>query len=288
LGGLRAALFFASKTGGVVRISYSKYTAFLKNPERFRLYYMLGLTPEGDETPTLMNYGRRRGSCFHAMNEGIDRGLLLAKYGKEVVSRCEDMLEVVPDLGELDWVEREFEIPIGDGKHSINGRIDHRFVNRDGVRQPGDFKTTKGTRTKAEVRTYFGDLETSTQSHFYLRAEREWTETPTGLFTYHVIFDRKDKDHKPTYAPVELYVGPAEVDRTMAEVYAACEAIEFLQHTYGVEKPWPHSNNWPCSGDRSFCGYQEICGRMMPKGCVPPGFTSRYKEQIQADTGDGQ
>lgn len=232
-----------------------------------------------------MNLGRRRGRCFHELYEGIPREELVKTYGVELVRRCEDMRSVVPDLGQLDWVEREFEIPIGDGKHSIIGRIDHRFVNRDGVRQPGDFKTTKGTRTKKEVQEYFGELETSAQHHFYLRAEREFEPNHTGLFTYHVIFDRKDKDHKPTYAPVELHVGPSEVDRTMAEVYAACEAIEFLKQTYGEEKPWPHSNHWPCCGDRFFCGYQELCGRIIPKGCVPPGFTSRWKEQIQAEDG---
>ena len=267
-----------------MKISYSKYTAFQRNMERFRLFYMLGLTPEGDDTPTRMNMGRRRGSCFHALYEGTPRPTLVKLYGKDIVARAEAMREVVPDLGPMDWVEREFEIPIGDGKHSINGRIDHRFAGPD--YRVGDFKTTKGTRTKAQVNEYFGELQTSAQSHFYLRAAREFGE-PTNLFTYHVVFDKKDKDHKPQYARMDLEIGPAEVDRTMAEVYAACEAIEALQR-YGIEKPWPHSNNWPCCGDRGFCGYAELCGRIIPKGCTPPGFTSRYKEEILSETGDGQ
>jgi hypothetical protein len=263
-----------------LNISYSRYSAFLRNMERYRLFYELGITPEGDETPTMWNFGRRRGRCFHELREGqIPRAELVKEYGAELVARCEDLGEVVPDLGAVDWVERSFEIPIGDGKHSIVGRIDHRFINRDGVRQPGDFKTTKGTRTKKELQEYFQDLDNSTQHHFYLRAEREFEPSPTGLFTYHVIFDRKDKEHKPTYVPFEVpYMGPAQVDRTMSAVYAACETIEFLRE-YGVEKPWPDSRRWSF-GDEV---YREIAGRIIPKGCVPPGFTSRWKEQIQTE-----
>ena len=261
-----------------MRISFSKYKKFLDNQEGFRLFYMLGLTPEGDETPSMWNFGRRRGRCFHALMEGLPRPELVKEYGADLVNRCDDMREAVPAL-DMDWVERSFDIPIGDGKHSIIGRIDHRFVNRDGLRQLGDFKTTKGTRTKAQLQDYYRDLENSTQHHFYLRAEREYEEHPTGLFTYHVIFDRKDKDHKPTYVPLEInYVGPAAIDRTMAAVYAACEEIEFLTQ-YGIEKPWPDSRKWFFGSE----AYAEIAGRTIPKGAVPQGFTTRYKEQIQTD-----
>ena len=266
-----------------MRISYSKYTAFVKNPERFRLYYMLGLTPEGDDTPTNMNLGRRRGKCFHAIYEGTPEADLIKEYGRDLFNRANGMRAVVPDLGPMDWVEREFEVPILDGKHSINGRMDHRLKSTGGL---GDFKTTKGTRTKKEVIEYFGELETSSQHHFYLKAAASFGE-PTNQFTYHVVFDRKDKDHKPTYVPLVLppeYNGPASIERTMSEVYAACEAIEAMT-AYGIEKPWMHSNTWPCCGDRAFCGYAGICGRTIPKGCVPEGFTSRYKEQIQSEEG---
>ncbi len=266
-----------------MRISYSKYTAFLQNPERFRLFYILGLTPEGDETPSRMNMGRRRGRCFHSMYEGVPREELVKEYGADMVRRCEEMRAVVPDLGPLSLVEESFEVPILDGKHTIIGRIDHGF-RVDGAFRLGDFKTTKGTRTKKEVSEYLSELESSTQSHFYLKASAAMGH-PTDLFTYHVIFDRKDKDSKPKYVPVDIVVGAAEVERTMSEVYAACEAIEFLKHEYGEEKPWPHSNHWPCCGDKFFCGYAGLCGRIIPKGCEPEGFTYRWKEQIQSEDG---
>jgi hypothetical protein len=262
-----------------VRISFSKYKTFLDNQEKFRLYYMLGLTPEGDETPTMFNFGRRRGRCFHAISEGVPRAELIQEYGLDMVQRCLEMRRAIPDLGEMDWIEQSFDIPIGDGKHSIIGRIDHRFTNRDGVKQLGDFKTTKGTRTKAQTQEYFRDLDNSLQHHFYLHAERVLDTAPTGLFTYHVVFDRKDKDHKPTYVPLDVpYMGPAALDRSMAAVYAACEEIQFLTE-YGIEKPWPDSRKWFFGSEI----YAEIAGRLIPKGAVPEGFTSRYKEQIQAE-----
>ena len=195
-----------------MRISYSKYTAFVGNPERYRLHYELGLTPEDDDTPTRMNMGRRRGSCFHAIYEGVPRPTLVGKFGGELVKRAEDMAAVVSDLGELSHIEQEFEIPILDGKHSINGRIDHGFV-ADGSFRLGDFKTTKGSRTKKELQEYYGELETSPQSHFYLHAARV-LGFPTELFTYHVVLDRKDKDHKPTYVPLDLPpIGGATLDQ---------------------------------------------------------------------------
>jgi hypothetical protein len=271
-----------------LRISYSKYTSFLQNPEKFRLYYQLGLTPEGDETPTRMNMGRRRGSCFHEMSEAKSNGVfdeqlpaIVKKYGGDIVKRCNAMLSVVPDLGKMFLVEESFEVSILDGKHSIMGRIDHGFTV-DGHERLGDFKTTKGTRTKKELNEYFGQLETSAQSHFYLKAAAALGHG-TDLFTYHVILDAKDAKHTPTYIPIDLRIGPAEVERTMAEVYAACEAIEFMSNEYGDNKPWPHSNHWPCCGDKFFCGYQTLCGRTIPKGCTPPGFTQRYKDLIQLE-----
>lgn len=277
-----------------MRLSYSRYTAFLTNPEKFRLYYMLGLVPENDDAPTRMNLGRRRGSCFHDMQEHrapdgtIDAAeylRIVKTYGIDLVKRCAEMATVIPDLGPLFLVEAEFEVPILDGKHSINGRIDHGFTV-DGVPRIGDFKTTKGTRTKAELQKYFDTLETSSQSHFYLAASRAMGR-PIDLFTYHVIMAPKDKTSNPRYIPLDLSAQdtcPSAVARTMAGVYAACEAIEFLTNEYGIEKPWPHSNNWPCCGDKFFCGYQGLCGRTLPKGVVPPGFTNKYAELIQLES----
>jgi hypothetical protein len=260
-----------------LKLSYSGYTAFLQNPEKYRLYYPLGLKIEGDDIPTFKNYGRRRGSCFHAIQEARAKGVRDSvitehKYPDDMYARCARLAELVPDLGELLQPEYEFTVPIGDGKHSITGRIDH-IAKLGGVARLGDFKTTK-KRTKKEMAEYNGELSTSPQPHFYLYAARSLGYQLEEC-RFHVMVDDKDK---PDYYTVDVTYGENEVNRKMSAVYAACEVIEFLTNTYGVEKPWPHSNNWPCSGDRFFCGYQEICGRALPLGCVPPGFVSRKPE----------
>src|SRR5262252_7364853 len=178
-----------------MRISFSQYDAFTRNHERYRLYYVLGLTPEGNDTPTIFNLGRRRGQCFHKIPEGIERPELVKEFGEDIVKRCETMREVLPDLGPLECIEQRFKEPIGDGKHQIIGQIDHIFTV-DGHKRVGDFKTTKGTLTKKEQQQKLGEWETSPQSHFYLYAAVK-RGYDTDQFTYHVIFDRKNKDSKP-------------------------------------------------------------------------------------------
>lgn len=270
-----------------MKISFSKFTSFMQNPEKYRLYYGLGLKPEGEDIPSNRNYGRRRGSCFHAIHEARAKGVrdsVITKYEypEDLYARCVRLADLVPDLGEMLHAECEFDVPIGDGKHSITGRLDHIARGTDGIARLGDFKTTK-KRTKKEMAEYNGDLSTSPQPHFYLYASRsldlgiELTE-----MRYHILVDDKEK---PDYYPLDLTIGPNEVNRKMQGVYAACEIIEFLTKTIGVEKPWPHSNHWPCSGERFFCGYQEICGRALPLGCVPQGFVRRVPEVVDETEG---
>lgn len=265
-----------------MKISYSRFASFLQNPERYRLSYCLGLVPEGEDIPSPKNYGRRRGSCFHAIQEANAKGVRHSaitehKYAEDIYDRCVRLASCVPDLGPLVLPECEFIVPIGDGKHSINGRIDHGFnqedFNGNAILRIGDFKTTK-KRTKQEMREYFSTLETSPQAHFYLYAAAK-LGSPTDQFTYHVLVDDKER---PQYIPLDLTIGPAEVARKMQGVYAACEAIEGLIERVGIEKSWPHSNHWPCCGTAEYCGFSAICGRNLPKGCVPPGFVLKPGE----------
>lgn len=259
-----------------LKISYSRYKAFVDNPERYRLSYGHGLVPEGDEVPTNFNYGRRRGSCVHAILEATAKGkrpseLTGYKYPADLYQRCEKLAAKMPPLQDIVVAEHDFEFPIMDGKHSVTGRIDHIVQTEDGY-SVGDFKSTK-KRTKKEMSEYLSNLDTSPQSHFYLFAADKLGYT-TSNFIYHILVDEKDK---PDYFPLPVSVGPAALARTIAEVYAACETITFLTEQYGLDKPWPHSNNWPCAGDKVFCGFASICGRGLPVGCIPDGFTPRTK-----------
>lgn len=266
-----------------MKISYSRYTAYLQNPERYRLTYELGLNVQGSETPTNFNYGKRRGSCFHEIQEARAKGVRDSavtgrKWDEALYQRCVKLVEKVPGFGTVLLSEKEFELPIVDGKHSIIGRLDH-IADDNGVIRVGDFKTTK-QRTKKEMSEYFGNLTSSSQAHFYMHAASA-LGFPTDQFIYHVLVDEKDK---PRYIPLDLQIGPAAIERTLRGVYAACEAIEGLKERIGVDNPWPHSNHWPCAGDKFFCGYAEICGRQLPKGCIPSGFVARHVEPEQETT----
>jgi len=272
-----------------MKLDFSRYAAFLSNPERFRLRYILNLVPESDDEPTLFNYGRRRGSCTHEILDAYAAGNSLepvrAKYPAELFDRCVKLADVMPpNAGPVVISEREFDVPVFPGsRHSIIGRID-RVVMVDGVPRVEDFKTTK-KRTKAEFSRYLGELSTSFQVPFYLAAAAA-LGYETDEFLFHVLIDEKDK---PAYYPLELPpMGPAEIERRMRHVRAACIAIEALLQHPGPDYPWPHSNAWPCCGDRMQCGYGEICGRKIPKGCVPTGFKKRIEHLAQLGGADNE
>lgn len=266
-----------------MKISYSRFSAFLQNPERYRMHYVLGLKTVSDDIPSVFNYGRRRGSCVHAIHEARAKGLRDSEITKhlfpqEMYERCVRMVEIVPTMELLPGVcETAFTCGIGNGTHQIEGRIDHAF-RESGEIWLGDLKSTKG-KTKKEMRKYFGELDTSPQAHFYLYAAA-LLGFGTDKLRYHVIVDNGKE--APDYVPVDVRFGPSAVDRKMKGVQAACEGILGYLSKIGEDKPWPHSNIWPCNGDRAFCGFAEICEHVMPKGCVPPGFVSRHPEETES------
>lgn len=271
-----------------MKLDFSRYSAYVQNPERYRLRYVLNLIPENDNQPTFMNYGRRRGTCTHeildARNTHQDipaelKDALIAlrlKHPADLFDRCMKLADVMPDLGRFLVSEKEFDIPVFEGsKHSTIGRIDHIFM-RDGKPCVGDFKTCK-KRTKKEAAQYLGELSTSFQVPFYLHASKAMGYE-TDTFIFHVLIDEKDN---PDYLALPVTMGPVEVERRLRHVRAACYAIEALTRDIGPDYPWPHSNSWPCCGDKFMCGYGDICGLRIPPGILPNGFTSRKEHLAQ-------
>jgi hypothetical protein len=268
-----------------MKLDFSRYSAYVQNPERYRLRYVLNLAPENDNVPTFMNYGRRRGTCTHeildARATGGNLDALRGKFPGELFDRCLKLADKMPDLGPFMVSEKEFDIPIfaasGNlpaSKHSTIGRIDHVFMRDRYV--VGDFKTCK-KRTKKEASQYLGELSTSFQVPFYLHAAKSMGYE-TDTFIFHVLIDEKDN---PDYLELPVIMGPAEVERRLRHVRAACYAIEGLLRDIGSDYPWPHSNAWPCCGDKLFCGYGEICGMRIPLGAIPYGFVPRQEHLAQ-------
>lgn len=273
-----------------MKLDFSRYSAYVQNPERYRLRYILNLVPENDEQPTFANYGRRRGTCTHeildarAKHAGNPAELkdslieLRMKHPADLFDRCERLANVMPDLGEFLISEKEFDIPVFEGsKHSTIGRIDHIFLGK-GNPVVGDFKTAK-KRTKKEAAQYLSELSTSFQVPFYLHAAKAMGYE-TDRFRFHVLIDEKDN---PDYLALDVTMGPAEVERRLRHVRAACYGIEGLLRDIGPEYPWPHSNSWPCCGDKFMCGYGNICGMRIPPGVVPNGFTTRKEHLAQLE-----
>ena len=266
-----------------MKLDFSRYAAYVSNPERYRLRYVLNLVPENDSVPTFMNYGRRRGTCTHELLDaraiGTDPETLRPKYPADLFDRCLKLAAVLPaDLGEVLVSEREFDIPIFEGsRHSLIGRID-RIYRKDGKPVVRDFKTAK-KRTKKELGQYLGELTTSFQVPFYLAAAKSMGYE-TDEFVFDVLIDEKDN---PEHLAWPVKMGPAAVERCLRHVRSACIAIEGLLQNPGADYPWPHSNAWPCCGDRFMCGYGEICGRRIPRGCVPTGFVTRKEHLSQLE-----
>jgi hypothetical protein len=260
-----------------MKLDFSRYSAYVQNPERYRLRYVLNLAPEHDEQPTFANYGRRRGTCTHeildARATGKEVKALRNRFPTDLFDRCEKLANVMPNLGKFLISEKEFDIPVFEGsKHSTIGRIDHIFMENGPV--VGDFKTAK-KRTKKEAAQYLSELSTSFQVPFYLHAAKHMGYE-TDRFRFHVLIDEKDN---PDYLPLDVEMGPAEVEKRLRHVRAACYGIEGLLRDIGPEYPWPHSNAWPCCGDKFMCGYGNICGLRIPPGVVPGGFVTR-KEHL--------
>lgn len=271
-----------------MKLDFSRYSAFVQNPERYRLRYVLNLAPENDDEPTFMNYGRRRGTCTHEIldarnvhhgnTEALTAALfaLREKHPADLFDRCCALADVMPDLGKFLISEKEFDLPVFDGSHhSTIGRIDHIFMEAG---QPivGDFKTAK-KRTKKEASQYLGELSTSFQVPFYLHAAKSMGYE-TDKFRFHVLIDEKDN---PDYLPLDVTMGPAEVERRLRHVRSACYSIEGLLRDVGPDYPWPHANAWPCCGDKFMCGYGDICGLRIPPGVIPSGFVPRKEHLAQ-------
>src|SRR5579862_9675753 len=97
-----------------MKLDFSRYSAYVANPERYRLRYQLNLAPENDDVPTFMNYGRRRGTCTHEILDMLAQDFdgdsvafadaeraLKAKHPADLYDRCRKLADVLPaDMGE--------------------------------------------------------------------------------------------------------------------------------------------------------------------------------------------
>lgn len=268
-----------------MKIDPTRYRMFWQNPERYRMREARKLSPVEPKAGTfasLLSYGRRRGTCYHEFRDGDYRQVPTAEVAeslrsgggfeeKEIEAGSRMAAAVKARYG--DWKvlanEMEFEYPIPDSPHSIVGRIDHIIDRGDNFVFIGDYKTSK-PRTKKEMNRKIDEYAADCQVDAYYLGARQKRFDPHG-FLFRIIVD-----HGPD-KPVEII--ERETGRTGLElkqfargVAMTCDLIEYLTKTYGTERPWPHLPNWPCLGDKTFCGFKNECCKYQATGYIPEGF----------------
>lgn len=263
-----------------MKISNSEYTAFLNNPERYRLMYK---APLGDKktglSPTQRSFWLDRGSAFHLLMEGYNKkwsqdeinakvkesnfdaksflngsalqASFLARY------KNDSRFEIQEWSSDTVASEIEFEAPIPGSPHSLIGKMDE-LVSFEGVLWVGDYKTANAKATENKKRIEFED---SSQSDFYINAMRLLNRPVKGML-YRVVTE---------HVPSQHYVIPitrseSRLDVSLLSIHQVCEIIKMMLDTFGIDKPWPHpGSSFPCNwrgiNGKSMCEFETLCRR---------------------------
>lgn len=255
-----------------MHIDNSRYTAFLANPERYRLVYEQNIVPK--ERP----FALARGGHFHKLNEARNKGLspdatkeLILK--NEVPSpKARQSAEALfaafkrkydgnPDfkLAYQDGkplAEMEFDIQIPGSPHFIIGAIDE-VLEYQGALWLGDTKTANAKSSELKKRVEFN---MSSQPLFYLNAARL-----LGLEVEGMLF-RVVTEHIP---PRNWIIPVRKTDRQLQigllNIHQVAEMITTMRRTFGIDEVWPHiTQTYPCNYEtngKSACEYADICQR---------------------------
>lgn len=266
-----------------MKIDASRYVKFWTNPERYRLaeIWKLALAePTPGTFASLLTYGRRRGTCFHEIQDGAYRGvpeneviqyLKDAGFDEKPIEAAQRMAakvrEVYPDEKYIAH-EVVFEYPIPNSPHIMTGRIDH-LINYEGETIPGDWKTSK-RRSKKDAGYLVTGYCGSAQVGFYLLGCRALGFGEPRRFLYRLLQDRKLNNGVSISQHVAERSG-IELRQLAQDVHNTCEIIGFLKQTVGLENPWP---TLPERFDR---GYASLLGRKMYAGYTPEGFTEKVE-----------
>jgi hypothetical protein len=267
-----------------VKIDATRYTMFWQNPEKYRLRELWKLAPKEPKSGTfasLLTYGRRRGTCFHEMLDGlyrkVDPAVTIQElrdggFGEKEIKAAQDMVVAVQERYPNEvYLAHEvlFEYPIPETPHSMVGRVDHILQTDEGV-IVGDWKTSK-KRTKTDAAYKAAEYCRSNQVSFYLcgcRAKGLGFET--NKFLYRLVQSGPDSasvqitEHPTTRTSLQL----REFARGVA---ITCDIIEFMKERFGIERPWPMVPA-PFSSD-----YEAIAGTRQYEGVIPEGFCEKVE-----------
>lgn len=252
-----------------MKIDNSRYSAFWSNPELYRLTF------EKNIVPRIVPYYFGRGIQLHELAEHRNKmaaAKLLRTEEQQISDKSRKVAGALFEAFKRRWdgdatiqllhdegrplVEVEFDLPIPGSTHSIIGRMDE-IVEYKAEPWIGDIKTANAKATEPKKRIEFGF---SSQPLFYINAARMLGYPVKGML-YRVV-----TEHTP---PKHWLIESKRTEHQLAEalrsIHQTCETILMFRKTFGVDRPWPHMNPYPCNntdwqGNPS-CDYHGICGR---------------------------
>ena len=240
-------------------LDQTRFDAFWRNPELYRLTYEVNLVP------TVMPYGLARGVAFHRIaelsaagkseqeinaalqNEGLPQRAIAVAW--VLWRECERTAD--PNQVKLGF-ELEFVSPIAGSPHAMVGRLDEILKLGEEV-WVGELKTANEKARYERVRQ---EWEQKKQADFVLLGARALGYDPKGVLVRIVV-----EGAPPKVWPFAVTRSDHQLQATELAVHQTCEIVEFMRRTFGTSMPWPHiSYNYPCSMPDK-CEYQEICQR---------------------------
>ena len=247
-------------------IDNSRFSAFMRNPEAYRLKYQRNLTVARDK----VGYGLQRGTAFHIIAEEkyrgtadkvLDTALTEAVADPKAIAKAATMHKVFAAKyvasGTIAKIaaEVEFRAPIPGTDHEIAGRIDE-ILNYRGTLWCGETKTANARADYAKLKY---EWQRNSQANFEIAGARHLGYAVEGVLV------RTITEHSPPRIwEIEATRTDEEQQLFLYNVAQICDTIEMYKAKWGIDVPWPHNNNcFPCSMEGR-CEYEDICGKLRP------------------------
>ena len=260
-------------------IDQSRYAAFLKNPEYFRMRYMLDLDCKDADRDSPNHHGRRRGTAFHIMSEehhkASEDAAIVTAVAKAVPNDREAVDKAVVMFGAYKKAvegrytkvaaEVPFCVPIPGSPHSMSGRVDGIVSDRAGKLW---CEETKTAGRYAKLPNLKWEWSHNPQADFEIIGAKANGYDVAGVMVQTVV----DAVPHPRVWPIEVLRTPQQLAILQYNVHQVCEIIRMLQDTFGVEKPWPHvpTTYNPCNTPGK-CDFDGDCRKID----VPDGYLMR-------------
>jgi hypothetical protein len=254
-------------------IDQTRFDAFWRNPEKYRLTYECNLVPKA------LPYGLARGLAMHTILEESAYGWTRDKIdamlkGETPCSDGEYMQQPIPDKPRLNaWImaealmaeyplhgnpaceliqpEAEFKVQIPGSPHYMAGRVD-QILSRDGALWCGEFKSANARKRFDQVSEEWSQ---KSQADFEIIGARSLGFNVEGVWVRTIV----EKTPVAVW-PLEVRRSEHALTLMMLNVHQTCDTIEMYRNVYGIDSPWPHLPfSYPCCRGGA-CEYERICG----------------------------